>query len=273
MKGFVGFLLAAGSAAALVGMANAQPVGGGGPRAILFDQPNFQGRSVTIVEGSPDLATWGFAARAMSARFEGEWTVCEAPELDGRCATLSGDVADLTQTGLRGVVSLGEGATESGRASVATTGASERANPNGDAGAKDEQTADAASGGRNGAFGPPPPPAPPQAAEPHPSAAPPAEAQAAEAPPPPAATPAASAHAQLTLAGNAEATASGDAQAAPSGAGRSAVFFANPTRGGAKVGVDVQGPANQFCREQGLGPAVYFDTDGRVLRDVLCRRS
>ena len=51
------------------------------------------------------------------------------------------------------------------------------------------------------------------------------------------------------------------------------MFFATPTRGGAEVAVDMQGPADQFCHDQGLGSAVYFDTDGRVLRDVLCRRS
>jgi hypothetical protein len=67
--------------------------------------------------------------------------------------------------------------------------------------------------------------------------------------------------------------ASGAAQAAQGDVGRSAVFFATPTRGGAEVAIDMQGPANQFCHEQGLGSAVYFDTDGRVLRDILCRRS
>src|SRR5689334_24880323 len=114
MKGLLGILLAAGSAAALFGAAGAQPIGVG-PRAVLFDQPNFQGRSVTIVEGAPNLASWGFDSRAMSARFEGDWTVCDSPDLDGRCATVRGDVADLSQTGLGRIVSLGEGAAEEAR--------------------------------------------------------------------------------------------------------------------------------------------------------------
>src|SRR5215472_8791485 len=99
MKGLLGILPAAGLAAALAGAA----------RATLFDQPNFHGASVTIVEGSPDLAVRGFAGRAMSGRFEGDWTLCDSPGLDGRCASVSGDVADLAAVGLaHRVVSLRE---------------------------------------------------------------------------------------------------------------------------------------------------------------------
>src|SRR5215831_636906 len=106
MKGILGILPAAGLAAALAGAAGAQPTGA---RATLFDQTNYQGSSVTIVEGSPDLAARGFAGRAMSGRFEGDWTLCDSPGLDGRCASVSGDVGDLAAVGLgRRVVSLRE---------------------------------------------------------------------------------------------------------------------------------------------------------------------
>ena len=248
MKGLVSFLLAAGSAAALVGVANAQPAGGG-PRAVLFDQPDFQGRSITIVEGAPDLSRWGFAARAMSARFEGDWTVCDAPDLDGRCASVSGDVADLAELGLRRILSIGEGDADGGDERAST---------------RDEQAPETRVGGPNRSFDAPPPE--PTAATP--VAEPPAVTQAAASQAAPPAVPTQSA----STAGN-PAPAPNAAPAVQGDVGRSAVFFATPTRGGAEVAVDMQGPANQFCHDQGLGSAVYFDTDGHVLRDVLCRRS
>jgi len=255
MKGLVSFLLAAGSAAALVGVASAQPAGGG-PRAVLFDAPNFQGRSITIVEGAPDLSRWGFAARAMSARFEGDWTVCEAPDLDGRCANVSGDVADLAQLGLRRILSIGEGDAD---------GDDERAS------ARTEQAASTRLGGSNQSFDAP---APGTTAS-TPVAEPPAVTQAAagQAATPSGPTQSASAAGPSAPASAASPTPAVQGPTVQGDVGRSAVFFATPTRGGAEVAVDMQGPANQFCHDQGLGSAVYFDTDGRVLRDVLCRRS
>lgn len=70
--------------------------------------------------------------------------------------------------------------------------------------------------------------------------------------------------------------------------GHNAVFFARPTVRGLDVAAGSNG-ANVFCREQGLGGALYFDSSQRagraigpegqvtgpspVLRDLLCRRS
>ena len=60
--------------------------------------------------------------------------------------------------------------------------------------------------------------------------------------------------------------------------GRGAVFFSHPTVRGREVPYWGQGAADRFCREQGLGPAVYSDQEpgstisGPALRDVLCRR-
>jgi hypothetical protein len=69
--------------------------------------------------------------------------------------------------------------------------------------------------------------------------------------------------------------------------GSRTVFFARPTVRGLDVAAGSNG-ANTFCREQGLGAAVYYDSneragraidpDGRVigpstvLRDLLCRK-
>lgn len=70
--------------------------------------------------------------------------------------------------------------------------------------------------------------------------------------------------------------------------GARTVFFARPTVRGMDVAAGSNG-ANTFCREQGLGGAIYYDSkdragraidpDGRVigpstvLRDLLCRKS
>lgn len=69
--------------------------------------------------------------------------------------------------------------------------------------------------------------------------------------------------------------------------GAHSVFFARPTVRGLDLAAGSNG-ANSFCRRQGLGPAVYFDSSERapralgpegqmvgrtpVLRDVLCRK-
>jgi hypothetical protein len=237
MKSLVCILLAVGTAAVLVGAANAQPREVG-PRAVLYDQPNFQGDSVSIVNGSPDLNQWDFGGRAMSARFEGDWTVCDAANLDGRCVSLKGDVADLTRIGIGRILSLGGGLKEDPEDGPVVKIADARA---------DEA---------------PPPPGPEAQA-----AAAPAAAHTRAASPPPIVVPPPAAYVTT-----AAADPSTTAQAAQGDAGRAAVFFAKPTRGGAEIAVDVKGPANQFCHDQGLGPAVYFDTDGHSLRDVLCHR-
>jgi hypothetical protein len=55
-------------------------------------------------------------------------------------------------------------------------------------------------------------------------------------------------------------------------AGHSSVFFIRPQREGADITGEGRSAADAFCRDQGLGPVLYYDTDGHVLRDVLCRR-
>jgi len=58
----------------------------------------------------------------------------------------------------------------------------------------------------------------------------------------------------------------------PGVAGYGSVFFIRPRRDGEDIPGQGRALADGFCRAQGLGPALYFDTDGRILRDVLCRR-
>jgi hypothetical protein len=192
-------LIAGGVLALAAASAPAQPAGG--PEATLFDQPNFQGRSITVTQGSADLETRDFAAMAMSGRFEGDWSICTRPAFRGRCETVRGDVADLGQLGLsRRINSLrrqGDGAA---------------------------------------------PPPPPQSADdgyydrPQPAAD------------------------------------EGRAVAGQGVAGHGVVFFYRPQRAGADIPGSGRDIADAFCRDMGYGPAVYFDTDGQILRDVLCRR-
>ena len=66
----------------------------GAPRLVLYELPNFAGRSVTIDGDTAELA--GFNDRAMSARAVGTWQLCQDRDFRGRCVTVRGDVPDLS---------------------------------------------------------------------------------------------------------------------------------------------------------------------------------
>jgi hypothetical protein len=220
--------LAGGLAAISVAMpAFAQPNNDGGGRAILFDQPNFQGTSITIVQGSPNLESQGFAGRAMSGHFDGDWTACDAANYRGHCQPVTGDVTDLAAVGLsRRLTSLrsGEPSADASDQDAPAPGAGERSGEDEyyDRGATSPARDETGGGGA-------------QAPQTHATGAP--------APVPDQGV-----------------------------AGHSVIFFVRPQHDGA----DVQGAGRQaadaFCRDQNLGPALYYDVDARTLRDVLCRR-
>lgn len=63
------------------------------PRLILFERPDFRGRS-REVNGSEDEIS-DFNDRAQSVRAVGRWQLCEHKNFGGRCITISGDVPDL----------------------------------------------------------------------------------------------------------------------------------------------------------------------------------
>jgi hypothetical protein len=90
-------------ALAATSAAQAQPFRGGA--ATLYDQPNFQGDSVTITQSAPDLGKWRFNDRAQSARFEGRWLICEHDDFKGRCQEVRGEVPNLHTLGLMAQVS------------------------------------------------------------------------------------------------------------------------------------------------------------------------
>jgi len=71
------------------------------PRAVLYEFPDFRGRSVTIQGGEArDLMWQSFASRAGSLRVEGgNWMFCTDPNFHGECRTLGpGDYARLSPT-------------------------------------------------------------------------------------------------------------------------------------------------------------------------------
>ena len=63
------------------------------PRLILFERPDFRGRS-REVEGTEEEIS-DFNDRAQSLRAVGRWELCEHKNFRGRCVTVSGDVPDL----------------------------------------------------------------------------------------------------------------------------------------------------------------------------------
>jgi len=97
------FWTAALAVLAVSSAAQAQPVRGGS--ATLYDQPNFQGNSVTITQSAPDLGKWRFNDRAQSARFAGRWLICEHDDFRGRCQEVRGEVANLHTLGMMAQVS------------------------------------------------------------------------------------------------------------------------------------------------------------------------
>ncbi|MFO1012186.1 MAG: beta/gamma crystallin-related protein [Caulobacteraceae bacterium] len=69
-------------------------------RVVLYEYPNYQGRSVTVTTDTPDLNRLGFNDVPMSARIEGDWRLCEHVGYQGRCVDLDGNVPDLSRYNL-----------------------------------------------------------------------------------------------------------------------------------------------------------------------------
>lgn len=74
----------------------------GEPRdtAVLYDQPGFRGRSITVSDSASNLRDLGFNDRAMSIRARGRWRLCSDANYRGSCTTIRGDVEDLSRLGL-----------------------------------------------------------------------------------------------------------------------------------------------------------------------------
>ena len=269
-------LLAGAACAALGAGAMAQPQTPAGEnidgRAVLFDQTNFEGRSVTIEQRSGDLRRQGFDQKARSGHFDGDWLICEAASYAGRCVLVTGDVNDLAEVGLSGRLSSLRVQTESDEARRPTY---ESAAPDRDRVAPPETDRAPYSASA----------APDRAAAP--TYAPPVYSPPTYTPPAYTPTPTSPDYAQTERPPSAAASPYADEQTAGS-RGYTVVFFAHPRMNGGDVAAYDRGAADAFCRQQGLGVSVYYDTSERmlraqewngawasnapVLRDVLCRR-
>jgi hypothetical protein len=64
------------------------------PRLVLYERPNFRGRSREVTDDDSEISD--FNDRAQSARaVSGSWQICEHKDFRGRCVTIKGDVPDL----------------------------------------------------------------------------------------------------------------------------------------------------------------------------------
>jgi hypothetical protein len=223
--------LRGGALALCASAAVAAPHGGGAARAMLFTETHFHGHWLKLGRGSADLTEHGFSGKAMSGHFDGDWTLCDAAAYGGHCTTVSGDVADFSTLGFDHTLI-------SLRPGGVLLGAnaSTAAAPQPPELAPPPQAAGASESSDDGYFDRSSPAEPPGAAP-------------ADAALPPAA--------RTVLSQGV--------------AGHSSVFFIRPQRDGADVPGGNRDAADAFCRDHGLGPALYFDAGSRILRDVLCR--
>jgi hypothetical protein len=70
------------------------------PRLVVFDNPNFTGRRVTIqAERASMLGTPG-SIQVIGGR----WQLCDRPNFGGNCVMVTGDISDTSELNLRGPV-------------------------------------------------------------------------------------------------------------------------------------------------------------------------
>ena len=74
---------------------------------VIYDQPNFQGRSVAIDKATPDLTPLNFDDRVASFKIKGanDWVLCENRNYGGRCVRVQSMAQDLSVLRLAGRVS------------------------------------------------------------------------------------------------------------------------------------------------------------------------
>ena len=70
------------------------------PVIVLFERPNYSGRSVTYETEQDSLALFSTLTGSLQVR-GGRWQLCDRPQFGGNCVMVSGDVPDLANLGLR----------------------------------------------------------------------------------------------------------------------------------------------------------------------------
>lgn len=72
---------------------------------VLYEQPGFRGKRLTLVRDWPDFAPRRFDNLASSLRVEGVWELCDGANYTGRCVRVSGTTGDLASLGMADQVS------------------------------------------------------------------------------------------------------------------------------------------------------------------------
>jgi hypothetical protein len=262
-------------AAGLAAVAGAQaepPYGAStAARATLYELPNYQGRSITIYRSNDNLGNTDFNDRAQSAHFDGDWTVCTDSNFRGNCQTVSGDVPNLSRYGLANQLSSLQQASSGGYGDngqdrgYGDRGGDRGSGQGGDRGyptTQDDRGYPGAGGGGSYQGG---------GDRGYPGGNDRGYGG------------------QGGYGDNRDLGANGAWASAGGVRGRSVVFFARPQNNGQDIAAWDRTAADWFCRQQGLGAAVYYDTSYRsnrgwrfnngafsvnspVLRDVVCRK-
>lgn len=77
-----------------------RPPSPGSERIVLFDDPQYRGRSFNVDAAMPGLSNFGGRAESVQV-YGGVWELCEGERFTGRCVSVTNNVADLAALGLR----------------------------------------------------------------------------------------------------------------------------------------------------------------------------
>lgn len=93
--------------ALLLAVASAAESHANATTVVVYDQPNFKGRALTLATATPDLAKHGFDKQVASLAIEGagDWVLCERKNYAGRCVRVQGKAGDLSLLQMNGRVS------------------------------------------------------------------------------------------------------------------------------------------------------------------------
>jgi hypothetical protein len=85
------------------GFSRGTPGGGGqtGARIVIYEQPNFGGRSATLTGTEFQLSVLNNRAGSVRVFGGGRWEMCDQPRFGGHCSTVTEDVRDLSTHGLK----------------------------------------------------------------------------------------------------------------------------------------------------------------------------
>jgi hypothetical protein len=85
----------------------APPVAAVAPAIVIYDQPNFQGRTLTLDRATPDLAALKFDDKVASLVINGgnDWVLCENRNYAGRCVRVTVKAENLKMLQIAGRVS------------------------------------------------------------------------------------------------------------------------------------------------------------------------